>query len=99
MPYILEPQRFEADRIMREEGFMQYVPSNAGELNYIVTTLIDNYLNNAGIRYAHINEMMGALECCKLELYRRIAAPYEDQVCDNNGDAYFSQLPKPAENY
>lgn len=88
MPYIPNPQRFEADKIMREEGFMQYTPANAGELNYIVTTLIDNYLNNVGIRYAHVNEMMGALECCKLELYRRIVAPYEDEVMDKNGDAY-----------
>lgn len=99
MPYIPEPQRFEADKIMREEGFMQYVPSNAGELNYIVTTLIDNYLNETGIRYAHVNEMIGALECCKLELYRRIAAPYEDQVCQQNGDAYFSNLPPSGAEY
>jgi hypothetical protein len=35
-----------------------------------------------------INSMIGALECCKLELYRRLAAPYEDQVLDANGDAY-----------
>ena len=99
MPYIPNPQRLEANKIMREEGFMQYVPSNAGELNYIVTTLIDNYLNYVGIRYAHVNEMMGALECCKLELYRRIVAPYEDQVADKNGDAYLSILPDPGSEY
>ena len=98
MPYIPDPQREAAHEILGEEA-LTYTPSNAGELNYIVTRLIDNYLAHTGIRYAHINEMMGALECCKLELYRRIAAPYEDQVCDNNGDAYFSQLSKPAENY
>lgn len=89
MPYIPEPQRFEADKIMRDEGLLQYVPSNAGELNWMVTTLIDNYLKHTGTRYAHLNEMIGALECCKLELYRRIASPYEDDVKEINGDAYF----------
>ena len=32
--------------------------------------------------------MMGALECCKLELYRRLVGPYEDEVLEANGDAY-----------
>jgi hypothetical protein len=98
MPYIPNPQRLEADKIIREEG-LDYTPANAGELNYMVTRLIDNYLNNTGIRYTHVNEMIGALECCKLELYRRIVAPYEDQVADKNGDAYYSHLPDPGSDY
>ena len=28
------------------------------------------------------------LECAKLELYRRVAAPYEDEKIDQNGDVY-----------
>ena len=31
---------------------------------------------------------MGALECAKLELYRRVAAPYEDVKIMENGDVY-----------
>lgn len=34
------------------------------------------------------SEIIGALECCKLELYRRIAAPYEDIKIGENGDVY-----------
>ena len=98
MPYIPDPQREMAHEILGDEA-LTYTPANAGELNYIVTRLIDNYLDHTGIRYAYINEMIGALECCKLELYRRIAAPYEDQVCDQNGDAYFSQLPNTSTEY
>lgn len=30
----------------------------------------------------------GALECTKLELYRRRVADYEDQKIADNGDAY-----------
>ena len=29
---------------------------------------------------------MGVLECCKLEFYRRVAAPYEDIKIEENGD-------------
>ena len=33
-------------------------------------------------------EVLGVLECVKLELYRRVAAPYEDKKCQENGDVY-----------
>ena len=68
-------------------------PENAGELNYAVTRLVDRYLQRAGeeagrLRYAHLNEAVGVLECAKLELYRRLAAPYEDDKIVENGDVY-----------
>jgi hypothetical protein len=66
-------------------------PETAGELNYAITRLIDDYLiRKGGIRYAHLNEVVGALECAKLELYRRVAAPYEDQKLSETGDVYRS---------
>jgi hypothetical protein len=34
------------------------------------------------MRYHHINTAIGALECAKLELYRRVAAPYEDKAIE-----------------
>jgi hypothetical protein len=43
------------------------------------------YLREKGIKYANINEVIGALECCKLELYRAIAAPYEEEKIEENG--------------
>lgn len=66
---------------------------NAGELNYAVTKLVDAYLARLSqadgrLRYAHVNEAMGVLECAKLELYRRIAAPYEDEKIAESGDVY-----------
>jgi hypothetical protein len=64
-------------------------PETAGELNYAITRLVDSYLvARGGIRYAHVNDVVGALECAKLELYRRIAAPYEDEKIGENGDVY-----------
>ena len=66
-------------------------PETAGELNYAITRIVDEYLVRRGaIRYAHLNEVVGALECAKLELYRRVAAPYEDAKRDETGDVYRS---------
>lgn len=42
------------------------------------------------LSYADINEAIGALECAKLELYRRIAVPYENRKLAENGDVYRS---------
>jgi hypothetical protein len=66
-------------------------PETAGELNYAITRLVDAYLVNrgpAGLRYALLNEAVGALESAKLELYRRLAAPYEDEKRGETGDVY-----------
>ncbi len=66
-------------------------PKTPGELNYMITRLIDEFLIQKGeIRYTHLNEVIGALECAKLELYRRVAAPYEDRKLREAGDVYRS---------
>jgi hypothetical protein len=81
MPYV-EPEV----RIRLDKGI---VPESAGELNYLITKLLDDYLRRkGGIRYERLNEVVGVLECVKLEFYRRIAAPYEDGKKDENGDVY-----------
>jgi hypothetical protein len=61
---------------------------SAGELNYVITTLINEYISYNGKNYNNLNEVVGVLECAKLELYRRIAAPYEDIKIEANGDVY-----------
>jgi hypothetical protein len=66
-------------------------PQDPGELNFAITVLVDVYLEDkGGIRYAHLNEVVGAIDCAKLELYRRVAAPYEDEKIAENGDVYRS---------
>ncbi len=81
MPYINPEKRQEI-----REG---RPPADAGELNFAITTVIDSYIGAKGrIRYAHLNEAVGVLECAKLELYRRLAAPYEDLKIEEAGDVY-----------
>lgn len=87
MPYIPQTQRNDVHEDLCAEG-IDFTPENAGELNYLVSELVNNYLRKKGVSYANVNEMIGALECCKLELYRVIAAPYEDEKADENGEVY-----------
>jgi len=83
MPYI--------DRDARARMDAGEAPGNAGELNYAITRIVDAYLiQRGGIRYGHLNEVIGVLECAKLELYRRLAAPYEDLKREESGDVYRS---------
>lgn len=85
MPYIKKEDRskfqVEANRIGR-------LSSCGGDLNYSISTIIDAYIQQKGLRYSVIQEVVGALECCKLEIYRRIAAGYEDQKIVENGDVF-----------
>jgi hypothetical protein len=59
---------------------------SAGDINYLFTAIIDRQLTNAN--YARYNEIIGALESCKLELYRRMIVPYENKKIKENGDVY-----------
>jgi hypothetical protein len=63
-------------------------PLTCGELNYKITTLITYYLNQKGKNYSNYNEVVGVLECAKLELYRRLIANYENKKSKDNGDVY-----------
>jgi hypothetical protein len=82
MPYVKRTERARLDG-----GGPAETP---GELNYLVTRLVDGYLGRKGLSYASLNEAVGVLECAKLELYRRIVARYEDRkIADpENGDVY-----------
>ena len=83
MPYIKQERR-EAIRAGAK-------PQDAGELNFAITVLVDDYLKAKGaMRYAHVNEVIGAMDCAKLEFYRRVAVPYEDKKIAEAGDVYRS---------
>ena len=88
MPYVTKDQRLELDVAER-------APRDAGDLNYYITQIVDEYLCTKGLRYVNLNEVVGVLECVKAELYRRIAAPYEDQKQGENGDVYSAELITP----
>jgi hypothetical protein len=81
MPYIKQERR---DRI---DELGPSVIATAGDLNYFLTRIALDYLGKKP-DYQLYNDVIGALECCKLELYRRRTAAYEDVKIQENGDVY-----------
>lgn len=76
MPYITPDQR-------------EYrVIPDSGNLNFKITSLIVQYLDEHGRNYKTFNDIIGALEAAKMEFNRRIVVPYEDQKIEDNGDVY-----------
>lgn len=86
MPYIDKRKRQEFEQ--RGRSGKHPVATTAGELNYELTLKCVKYLEDNGVNYQHFNDCIGALEGAKLELYRRLAAPYEDTKIAANGDVY-----------
>jgi hypothetical protein len=82
MPYIKPEDRTKFKAAAQYLGMQAQC---AGDLNYLISLITHTYLAEKGTKYANINEVVGALECCKLELYRAIAAPYEDTKVAENG--------------
>lgn len=80
MPYI--PQ---SDRKRAKE-----YPETPGELNYALTQMCLDYLDMSPKRYADHAEVIGALECCKLEFARRALTPLENDAIIRNGDGIYS---------
>lgn len=91
MPYIVQEKRDVLDgpieqllNSLRELESDDSQNSMAGNLNYIFTRVLARVYSAP--RYNDINEMVGVLECCKQEIYRRLAVPYEEQKRFENGD-------------
>ena len=79
MPYI-DKMRRGALRGLGEK------PQTAGELNFSFCMMALDYIELKGEKYQNWNDVIGALEGAKIELYRRFVAPYEDLKCKENGD-------------
>jgi len=86
MPYIKKADREQIapvlDALLAEINCV----TPAGELNYIITRIMHKAHNATINGYARYNEIIGALECAKLELYRRKIVPYENKKIKENGD-------------
>lgn len=86
MPYIKKEDRTKFQAAL--ELLSQTPPTTPGELNYLISMISSSYARAKGeMKYATgVNDIIGALECAKLEWYRRIAIPYEDKCIKKNGD-------------
>ena len=87
MPYIKPTGREALDDLLGR-ALNALEGASKGELNYFITQLVLGRLDDRGITYDELNDAVGVIECVKLELYRRVVAPYEDKKRDENGDVY-----------
>ena len=65
----------------------------SGQLNYQICELVQDFLEarqvlNRQVRYDDYNACIGALECAKQEVYRKLIVPYEKRKERENGDCF-----------
>lgn len=95
MPYIPLRERERVKKIVSNSlAEAQFYPGpgkimdmKSGELNYIITEILLGFLGPEP-DYDRFNEIIGVLECCKLEFYRRKVVRYEKAKKELNGDVY-----------
>jgi hypothetical protein len=96
MPYISQKRRVEigegifdeVSKVIEDSG----TDCSSGDLNYMITRILNIYLFKKELKYDNINSVVGVLENVKLELNRRVTGPYEDKKIEENGDVYYSIL-------
>ena len=83
MPYIKKTYR---DELKEFTDMIEEFPlANPGEINYIITKVLQKYEAHKGTSYQVFNDITGALMNCYNEYYRRRIAPYEDQKIQEHG--------------
>ncbi len=91
MPYIPQERRQELyPLISKVAGEIQAavesgIGKRGGEVNFVICTLVDMLYDR---NYTELSAAIGDVECAKLELYRRLLAPYEDDKITENGDVF-----------
>lgn len=91
MPYI-KPE----NRVVYVEGIQALknafaaVGAGDGDLNYVLTSVCLAWLDchRPPHGYSLRSDVVKALECAKLEYYRRKLVPYEIEKIKENGDCY-----------
>lgn len=87
MPYIPEYKRSVDDENINK---LSDSISDEGELCYCIYAILVRYCKkykDVGLlKFNILAQCISAIECAKLEFYRRIVAPYEDKKIKENGD-------------
>jgi hypothetical protein len=92
VPYIVQAKRDVLDPVIEAlvDALRQLESDDEnnnfeGNVNYAISKLLDKAYS---VTYRDVNDVVGVLECIKLEYYRRVAVPYENQKSFDNGDVY-----------
>lgn len=82
MPYIKQEDRGRATPVLADIR-------TAGELNFAISVLLQEYVERHGLCYETLNAAVGAISGAKAEFQRRVVGPYEDLKISENGDVYY----------
>lgn len=94
MPYISQKNRQQLDQhiddfisqinyTFKDSNFFE----KGGVANYIITRILLNFLKcGSKWSYAKLSQVVGTLECAKMEITRRLIDKYEDEKIKENGD-------------
>lgn len=91
MPYIKQKDRPKIDVVVKKLPVL-----NDGELNYTITCICHRFIRSHRLKYMTLVRVIGGLICVVFELYRIIAAPYEDKKKRDNG--FISELDRITKN-
>ena len=83
MPYIEQEYRFKVDQIVK---YFLDTGKIHGRLNYFLFKLTKEAIKRNGESYGSYKEIIGELECAKLEIYRKLVSNYEDKKEKENGE-------------
>ena len=83
MPYIPQESRRRLDPLI--QPLVREIKTE-GEANYVITRLLIEAPAFTPLRYSSLNAAGGVLWAVGMELYRRLASPYEDSKRVQNGD-------------
>jgi len=93
MPYITQEKREKLDGFIGDLAHavndmkIDRGNNNEGNMNYAISQLIIQVYGPT-YKYRDVNDIVGMLECAKLEFYRKVASPYEDEKESENGKVY-----------
>ncbi len=91
MPYTPQERRQELyPLISKVAGEIQAavesgIGKRGGEVNFVICSLVDMLYDR---NYTELSAAISDVECAKLEIYRRLLAPYEDVKILENGDVF-----------
>ena len=85
MPYISREARKDVQSIIDSVNAVDF---EIGVLNYIITKFCLYYIKHHKASYQTYNDVIGVLECAKMEMYRRMVVPYETKKRNEHGEVY-----------
>lgn len=66
--------------------------TTAGDLTYLLTMTLQDYLSGRPMRYEDLAVCLGALEGAKADFINRVVTPYENGKRLHNGDVWPEEL-------